>query len=355
MKRRLISFLLVLATVLGLFPAVALAASTEEEALGAIDIYNGGSEFSYLAINGRVKSQKYTYYNYVSSDGTVKEIPAYCVNPTEYGVPQTVGEGESIEYLADEKASDPKVVGIIANGYPTATLKQLGLDNKYQAYYSTKMALWCYLLSSWDINDLTVNPNLTGDELIRANKMLAAAKEIYRKGTAWTDVKAPSITCTPDQDVAYDVEIDGKAYKQQIFTFYSRTWVCNYSVHVTFTDPDSVPEGTRIVDMSNHDITTITTCAVGDAYAGQFKVLYPAESVEGRSGSFPSALRSTRMPCIMLPVPKRTSTARFRTMWSIPTPLSPNACPPTASIPVTAHPPKRRRNLLPRRRPPCGS
>ena len=32
--------------------------------------------------------------------------------------PQTVGPGESIKYLADETASDPKVVGIISNGYP---------------------------------------------------------------------------------------------------------------------------------------------------------------------------------------------------------------------------------------------
>lgn len=285
MKKRLISLLLVLVTVLGMLPTVSLAASSEEEALGSIDIYNGGSEFSYLAINGKVKSQQYTYYNYVSSTGEVKEIPAYCVNPTEYGVPQTVAEGESIEYIAKERTSDPKVMGIIANGYPSRSLSELGLDNKYQAYYATKMALWCYLLSTWDINDLTVNPSLTGDELVRANKMLAAANDIYRRGTAWTEVLTPSITCTPDRDVAYDVTIDGKEYKQQVFTFWSKTWVCNYAVSVAFTDPDSVPEGTRIVDMDNKDITTITTSSTGDGYSGQFKVLYPAESVEGQTGS----------------------------------------------------------------------
>lgn len=42
MKKRLLSLLLVLVTALGIFPAAALAASSEAEALGEIDIYNGG-------------------------------------------------------------------------------------------------------------------------------------------------------------------------------------------------------------------------------------------------------------------------------------------------------------------------
>ena len=239
---------------------------------------------SYLSINGRVREQIYTYYNYVSSTGKVKEIPAYCVNPNTKGVPQTVAEGESIEYLAEEKASDPKVTGIVANGYPNRTLGELGLENKYQAYYATKMALWCYLLGNWDINDLKVNPDLTGVELERAQKILAAAKLIYRRGTAWTENLEPNVTCTPDRDVAYEVTVAGKQYKQQIFTFWSQTWICDYTVNVAFSDPDSVPAGTRIVDMNNNDITTITTSATGDGYAGQFKVLYPVDSIAGQTG-----------------------------------------------------------------------
>ena len=91
---------------------------------------------------------------YKSNDGTTKEVPAYCVNPYLKGVPQKVEPGESIKYLAEERSSDPKVVGIISNGYPHRSLGELNLDNKYQAYYATKMALWCYLLSTWDINNL---------------------------------------------------------------------------------------------------------------------------------------------------------------------------------------------------------
>ena len=285
MKKRLISMLLALLAVMGLLPTAAFAASTPEDALGEVHIYNGEVEMSYLSINGRIRSQIYTYYSYDNGSGSTREIPAYCVNPNTVGVPQTVGVGESIEYLADEKASDPKVVGIVANGYPTRSLAELGLENKYQGYYATKMALWCYLLSNWDINNLKVNPNLTGVELQRAQKILAAAKDIYARGTAWNEMLSPEVTCTPDRDTAYDVTIDGKQYKQQVFTFWSKTWVCDYSVNVAFSVPDDVPDGTRIVDMNNQDITTITTEGTGDGYAGKFKILYPLESVQGKTGS----------------------------------------------------------------------
>lgn len=141
MKKRFISILLALLVVMGLLPTAAFAASTPEEALGEVQIYNGGYKMSYLSINGRVRELIYTYYNFDNGSGSIREIPAYCVNPNIVGVPQSVPEGESIEYLADEKASDPKVVGIVANGYPTRSLAELGLENKYQGYYATKMAL----------------------------------------------------------------------------------------------------------------------------------------------------------------------------------------------------------------------
>ena len=285
MKKRLVSMLLALVMVLGMLPATALAASSEEEALGEVNIYNGEQKLSYLSINGRIRELIYTYFNYVDSNGRTKEIPAYCVNPNTKGVPQTVGPGESIKYIAKEKGSDPKVMGIIANGYPTRGLSELKLENKYHAYYATKMALWCYLLPNWNINNLKVNPNLTGKELQRAQAILAAAKDIYARGTAWNKVYSPRVTATPDRDTAYAVTVDGQQYKQQVFTIHSDTWVCNYAIRVAFSDPASVPAGARIVDMDNKDITTITTSGTGDGYGGKFKVLYPAAAVAGKTGS----------------------------------------------------------------------
>lgn len=288
--KKLLSFFLAFVIALGLLPTAAFAADSEEAALGEVNIYNGNYELAYLSINGAVKKQDYTYFLYESNDGTIKESPAYCVNPTIPGVPQTVGPGESIKYLAEERASDPKVVGIISNGYPHRSLGELNLDNKYQAYYATKMALWCYLLPNWNIANLKVAPGLTGTELDIGNRILAAAKDIYKRGTTYNYMLTPRMTATAETSVAYPVTINGEEYKQQVFTVWSETWVYDYDVSVDFSDPASVPAGTKIVDMDNKEITAVTTEPTGDGYAGQFKVLYPLESVEGQTGNIQLSL-----------------------------------------------------------------
>ena len=132
---------LVLVMALGMLPTTALAASsTIGGALSEVNITNGDYKMSYLSMNGVVRSQSYTYFNFKSASGAIKEIPAYCINPTTKGVPQTVGPGQSIKYIANEASNDPKIVGIIANGYPHRGLSELKLENKYQAYYAIALS-----------------------------------------------------------------------------------------------------------------------------------------------------------------------------------------------------------------------
>ena len=283
--KRIISLMLTLAVALSLLILPTGAASTPEEALGEVNIYSGGYSMNYLAVNGRVQTQSYTYFLYENAAGETQEIPAYCVNPDQYGVPQTVPEGESIRYLAEEKASDPKVVGLVANMYPHRSLAELGVANKYQAFYAGKIALWCYLIPEWDISAVTVAPGLTGTEREIGENILNAAVQIYTEGTRWTSVAEPQLTTSPDQEAAYPVTIDGAAYHQQVFTVTSPTWVDGQAVNVSFQDGTDVPEGTRIVDENNQDITQVKVSNTGDGYKGTFKVLYPEDSVAGQTGS----------------------------------------------------------------------
>ena len=293
MRKRLTAIFLCISTMLSLCTGFASAASsTIDGALGEVNITNGGYKMSYLSMNGVVRSQSYTYFNFKSSSGAIKEIPAYCINPTTKGVPQSVNPGESIKYIANEASNDPKIVGIIANGYPHRGLSELKLDNKFQAYYATKMALWCYLIDGWSIDRLTVNPSLSGAEKERGEKLLAAAKDIYKRGIWWNRVPQPTITVTADKDSAYSVTVDGKEYLQQVFTADSETWVCDYDIDIGFTMPDEVPEGTRIVGMNNNDITKIRTSSNGASYAGQFKVLYPKDSVNDQTGAVQMSLHA---------------------------------------------------------------
>ena len=202
-----------------------------------------GLKCPYLSINGRIRSQIYTYYNY-DNGREHSEIPAYCVNPNTLGVPQTVGVGESIEYLADEKTP---AIPRLSVSWPTAipldawTSWALRINTKA----ITRLKWRCGVISSVTGTSTTSRsiPTLSGVELQRAQKMLAAAKDIYARGTAWNEVLSPEVTCTPDRDTAYEVTIDGKAVQTTGFYILVKTWVCDYAVEVSFTDPGSVPRG----------------------------------------------------------------------------------------------------------------
>lgn len=78
MKKRLLSLFLAFVTLLGILPTAALAANTEEEALGEVDIYNGGYELSYLTINGRIRTQDYPVLTLGRNGGhTLSEFMAH--------------------------------------------------------------------------------------------------------------------------------------------------------------------------------------------------------------------------------------------------------------------------------------
>ena len=189
--------------------------------------------------------------------------------------------------------SDPKVCGIIANGYPHIDMNTLGVQSVQEAYYATKTALWCYILSTWDISKLGVNPNLSGADKAAAERVLQAAKDIYTRGMRWNKLVEPKLTAVPDKPTAYAATINGESVYQQVFTVTSETW----SVEpVLLALAEGAPSGSKILDMNNNQINSlsITDATAGDnGYSWTVKVVYPAASVEGQTGSATLTMRST--------------------------------------------------------------
>ena len=285
MKTRLIPILLVLVTLLSILPLGTMAAPSLDEAMAEVDIYARDDAIDYLTMNGTVRNQEFIYYNYVSPvTGESREIPAYCVDPRLYGVPETVPEGTPIQYSATSTVTDPKICGIIANGYPHWSLELLGLESVAEGYYATKTALWCYILSgSWSISGLGINPSLTGADREAAERVLEATKTIYTRGMEWDHLISPRLTAQPDRASAYPVTVDGQDCLQQVFTITSETWPYE---HVMLSLSGQVPEGTMITDLENREIDRVEVAAPGpDGYSAQVKILYPAAAVEGLTGS----------------------------------------------------------------------
>ena len=289
MKKRMISFLLVLVTLLGILPVTSFAAPTLEEAMAEVDIYARNETLDWLTMNGSVKEQHYTYYKYESvQTGQVKEIPAYCVDPRLYGVPALVPEGTPIKYTAPDTVSDPKVCGIIANGYPHESLAVLEVNTPEEAYYATKTALWIYLLGNWSVNGLGINPNA---DQAAAKRVLEATRTIYNRGMGWSSIPTPKLTATADKDVAYPVTINGQPYYQQVITISSDTWSIE-DVKVNLAE--GAPAGAKILDMNDQEITRVpmSTFSMTDGHKGQCKIVYPASSVEGQTGTVQLNMRS---------------------------------------------------------------
>ena len=294
MKKRILAIILAVITVFGMFAAPVSAASTLEEAMAEVDIYARNTDLNWLTMNGSIKTQWYTYYNYSPPQGgESREIPAYCTDPRLYGVPAKVEEGTGIKYSASSTVTDPKVCGIISNGYPHMDLATLGLQSKEEAYYATKTALWIYLLGNWTISGLGVNPELTGADKAAAERVLAATKAIYTRGMAWTQLYSPKLTATADKNNAYPATVNGQSCYQQIFTIDSDTWALT---PVALSLEEGAPSGTKLLDMDNNEISTIklaTERTGGAGYQAKVKVVYPASSVEGQTGTAQLVLNTT--------------------------------------------------------------
>ena len=280
----MISLFLALVTLLGILPVTSFAAPTLEEAMAEVNVYAKNETLNWLTMNGSVKEQHYTYYKYESvQTGQVKEIPAYCVDPKLYGVPVKVPEGTPIKYSAKETMSDYKLVGIVSNGYPHQSLETLGLKTVNEGYYATKTAVWIHILGNWSIDKLGINPNLSGADREAAERVLQATKDIYWRGVMWNKMYTPKLTATADRDKAYPVTINGEAYYQQEFTVRSETWAIE---SVKLSLGEGAPAGAKILDKDNKEITSLVLDTNSDdGFYNTCKVVYPASSVEGQTGS----------------------------------------------------------------------
>ena len=284
MAKRIMSLFLAVLTLVSTFTLPTSAAPTLDEAMAEVDVYARNDDLEWLTMNGSIKTQHYTYYNYTSAQtGQVKEIPAYCVDPRLYGVPALVEEGTAIKYSAESIVNDPKVCGIIANGYPHMPLTTLGVNSVEEAYYATKTALWIYLLGNWSLDGLGINPNLSGADKTAAERVLKATRDIYNRGMTWNKMVSPKLTATADQDTAYPVTINGERCYQQVITINSETWPIET---VKLNLANGAPDGAKIMDLNNQVIDRLTVNTTGaNGYEAQCKIVYPADEVEGQTGT----------------------------------------------------------------------
>ena len=324
---RLLSMLLVVATLFGLMAVPASAASLGDS--GTVTIQQAGYGNYLSKKNGGTIGGG--YWKYTSNNGLTGT--AYCVNHGLKGV------SPSKALTVQPYNREPKTMGAFANGYPNRTLAQFkelhandvrGIasltEDEYK--YATQMAVWatCGQLSVPGTSftagrDVLTEPTSDAQKI----RVFDSIKAILRLANGWTQYlhTGLSLRAEENQDVRgvevvneFGLEgaaedntdgiklerINGKEYYTRVVYVSSATstWIDDYKTKVYSTD---APQGTIFVAENNSPLETVqengATCykvdtsknrsttlnSNGSEYYGAFKVCIPVDTAAAE-GSF---------------------------------------------------------------------
>ena len=243
--KRLTALLLLVVTLIGMLPGAALAANTPEEALGEISIYNGGEQLAYLAVNGRVQKLNYVYFEHNSANRNKANSSLLCQPHHRWCSPG--GREGRIHKIPGRESGyqTPRSWALWAMDILTVVWKSWAWTMYSKPTMPPRSLCGAIWRTDWSIDKVTIAPGLSEHEQQIAQRLLAAAKDIYNRGSGWTDVLIPGLTVSADQQNAYEVQINGETYLQQVYTIESGTWVDGLEISIWF-DSEDVPDGMKI-------------------------------------------------------------------------------------------------------------
>lgn len=229
----------------------------------------------YMMYQGCLKLGKFYIYKNENGSGNAGSYPAYCMDPDKPGAsvkPHMVDTSNSI--------TNPKIWGILTNGHPYKSPTELGLSNKYQAYYATKMAMWTYI-ESWDINHWSAS----GQE--GAASVVTACKKIYTAGMKTSELPKTMLKVKADQTLPEKDALDTN-YLSVTYTVTANVPLKMYEVYLD----GKIPKGTKITDMQNKEKDTFQE---GES----FKILIPATSSDAKGDFFVGVLGQLKKNAIV--------------------------------------------------------
>ena len=135
-RKRLLSFLLAVATIFNMFGAFIPVAQASLNNGDTILLADKGECGKFLTYNGSEIRAMYVMYE--ADDG--EEYPAYCMEPSFQGVGSngiTYGE-----YTIKGKIDNDRVWRVAKNGYPYKSLGSYGVMSEREAFFATKQAIY---------------------------------------------------------------------------------------------------------------------------------------------------------------------------------------------------------------------
>ena len=209
----------------------------------------GDADYHLKYYNSDKGYHTYIICSIVGYNNNGKFYPAYCMNSNLPGA-----ENGSYTVNISEMINNDAIWRVVTNGYPYLNASQMGLDNDFDAYVVTKMAIYCILGQS-NIDDFSYD-----EGYYTGHRMYDLLKFLVTVGQTGIDTKQ---TGTLSVNKSGNLIETGNYYYQE-YSVTSRINMKSYTV----SDISNFPNGTAIVNTQNNAQNVFNS---GD----NFRVLIP--------------------------------------------------------------------------------
>lgn len=223
-----------------------------------INLVYGHDCVSVLKLKGRDMLKEVAYVYYEDLDTHIR-YPAFCVQPDKQGI--GTGAGNSYDVLVSQ-LDDPILWRMLYYGYVGTTYTHWGLECDDDLYFATKTAVHCYADGSTPTGKYEIPTRLGhGDETKatladvqrRGRKVLDVAQTIYNNAINNTNENYIKASVTITKGSQTESTINGIKYLVQNYSVSANKELSSYDVNIS-----GFPEGTRILNSSNLDSTSMT-------------------------------------------------------------------------------------------------
>lgn len=257
--------LIIVISILFIIDLLSVINSVRAENLNSANIYSVGDCGNLLTYKGVIVKVSYVQY---TKDNI--NYPAYCLDKTKPGA-ETTPYDVSIN-------SAMKDVGLwrrIINGYPYKTIKELGVENKEEAFTATKQAVYCYIHGN-NIEDY-------GAIGTAGERTLNAMKNIINNAQNSSETKISNAITINRKDAEWKQDDKDKNYAFKSYSVHAGSNIMNYTVNVTKEGNGDIG-GIKITDENNQEKSEFGPNE-------KFKVLIPIKNMK-ETGNFYITVKS---------------------------------------------------------------
>lgn len=213
-------------------------------------------------------SYKIVWYVYYIDTQTGNKYPAFCVEPAKDGV----GTGYDAYNVTMSKERDSGIWRILSKGYMGSNYTNWNLECDDDLYSATKVAIHSYKenvapRNKYILGNRSVDGNTVEEIQRRGAKVLEVAQSLYEYGINGKErYEEPQVNIKVNGEEKIE-NINSEEYYIQNYKVTSNKFMQSYKISI-----DKFPNGTKILDSNNNEITNPNN--------NYFKIAIPTKNIK---------------------------------------------------------------------------